>query len=671
MGGNKRRRGADDKACASTAEDDGSEDGVLAQLEPRAAGGGDAEIRPAWPLDFLQHADARAPAAIVVSDNVPSVENIGRHIARRTLERMQRRQRKKSKKREVGDAPVVTPTPIQLRLWPALLRSFELKESPESSDPVNAVGIAPTGSGKTMAYCIPLAAHCARMLLQHSRDEIPQTHATTRVHGLVLVPTRELAIQVAKEYTVAAKVANKYLTKCAPDAPPKVESVAVYGGVDMESQIKALLGRQELPGQRSLLVAATAGRLLDILQQSEPAVAAFANLQAVVFDEADRTAVNGDMAGQVDEILEMLKTARANSGPKSADVVTCLVSATLPEKAREMCEKWVPRSRVVVKVGSVNVGGTAQNAEAQVDEGSREDESTAMEPSSKLQADAPKGKHLPQNLDLAGIPAHIVQTLHVCASHKKPKKLVLTLQRLYARKEADGGRFSANNRLCVVFFAQIKTLKYLAKLLAKEERIPRCVELHGSLNQVERERRLLEFKAGKTPILLATDVAARGLHVPNVHYVVCYDFPGSLDQYVHRCGRAGRKPSALSGTQHPPTVYSFFTREMAAMADSVVELLRKCNAWIDPNLLALTKEEKGLSEKSSNKSGRKRKRGKKESSKDAEKKKAGAEKKRAGAEGNVESDDDEADPFAFLGKSALKRASHVSDAEEDSDDDSS
>jgi superfamily II DNA/RNA helicase len=131
-------------------------------------------------------------------------------------------------------------------------------------------------------------------------------------------------------------------------------------------------------------------------------------------------------------------------------------------------------------------------------------------------------------------------------------------------------------------------------------------------------------------------------------------------QYVHRCGRAGRK-GALNGevSQYPPTVYSFFTREFSAMAGSVVDLLKTSHAWVDPNLIALT-EEIGSSSNRSNKDGRK-KRKRETKSTDTAGRMGGK------TEGDVDSDNDQ---FSFLGKSILKRAGHVSDAE-DSDDDGS
>ena len=199
--------------------------------------------------------------------------------------------------------------------------------------------------------------------------------------------------------------------------------------------------------------------------------------------------------------------------------------------------------------------------------------------------------------------------------------------------------------------------------------------------------------SGKIPILLSTDIAARGIHISNVHYVINYDFPSSLDQvsgnkhavffafkfllaiilyfltifvydkhlqqYVHRCGRAGRK-QLLSGetSENPPTVFSFFPREFSPMADSVIELLTICKAWVDPNLLALS------STKSTNVSGKKRRRKKNSSTAEV----AAVPKPRSSNEDQCESDND---PFSFLNanKIVLKRASHVSDAD-DSDDES-
>ena len=415
-----------------------------------------------------------------------------------------------------------------------------------------------------MSYSIPIISHCVRTLLlcyhqakqqQQSSSSFSSTrqHNTitkhnnsTMVHGIVLVPTRELAIQVSKEIHVVAKVANKYLSKycrsfnddnndnhndndddASDTTTMRVDSLPIYGGVDIETQIASIVGSSSSSSTNhntSLVLAATAGRLLDILKQtshskvesSTVAEIAFSNLQAIVFDEADRIAVNSDMASDVDEIISILKNFRVNYNSESADgtkweIVSCLVSATLPDKAKEVCEKWVPRTRVVVKVDSVNVGdkkqqqkldmATKTSEESKETEGGGNNDEVSPKKMQSADDQDKKMRHSAQNLDLASIPSNIVQTLHVCSSHKKPKKLILTLQRIYMKKKTDthGERFSANNRLTIVFFSQIKTVKYVSKLLVKEGL--RCVELYGSLQQSDREKRLLEFKAGKMSLL--------------------------------------------------------------------------------------------------------------------------------------------------------------------------
>lgn len=437
-----------------------------------------------------------------------------------------------------------------------------------------------------MSYAIPIVSHCIRILLQN-RLQMPHA-AVTAVHGLVLVPTRELAIQVSKEFKLCCKVANKYLTKkCSFGANSKegssmvVESLAIYGGVDIETQRSSLFenadpSSQSLPiAYRSLIVAATAGRLLDILNScgdGRAAASAFANLHAIVFDEADRIAVNIDMARQVDDIISTINREKRCAMSKDDgsglsqtvdDTVSCLVSATLPKKVQQICGKWVPRCRVVIKVDSMKVGEGERRQlhktkfreeQETVDDNDKNADTKCSTAAISIDSGG-KRTNCSQAIDFASIPSNIIQTLHVCSSHKKPRKLVLTLQRIYKKSDVQSGRFTANNRLCIVFFAQIKTLKFASKLLNKEGL--RCVELYGSLNQIERDRRLLEFRAGmsqllflprrdslssskhfydyclltgKTPILLASDVAARGVHIANVNYVINYDFPSSLDQ---------------------------------------------------------------------------------------------------------------------------------------------
>ena len=186
---------------------------------------------------------------------------------------------------------------------------------------------------------------------------------------------------------------------------------------------------------------------------------------------------------------------------------------------------------------------------------------------------------------------------------------------------------------------------------------------------------------------MATDVAARGIHVKNVEYVINYDFPGSLEQYVHRCGRAGRsKVSGRAGESKAEetsnaTVYSFFHRELAPMAKDMVDLLRSCNAWVDPNLVALIpggdKQGGGESKR------KKRKLNKmkaaesdavdKSGPKSPKKAKPSETKTTTAKASNVDDDmgmgSEDEFPDLAPNRIVLKRASHVSMSDSDSDDD--
>jgi superfamily II DNA/RNA helicase len=104
----------------------------------------------------------------------------------------------------------------------------------------------------------------------------------------------------------------------------------------------------------------------------------------------------------------------------------------------------------------------------------------------------------------------------------------LGILRKLREAEREGGR-TRNQGLLVIFFSKIKTLQFISKLL-KKEAVTKITELHGQLKQRERESALNDFKSGKVSVLLSTDVAARGIHVNNIEYIINYDFPTSIEQ---------------------------------------------------------------------------------------------------------------------------------------------
>ena len=179
-----------------------------------------------------------------------------------------------------------------------------------------------------------------------------------------------------------------------------------------------------------------------------------------------------------------------------------------------------------MKVNTVTVGSKLPDVDDSKEE--KGAISTVENPGDKNDAQQEKEERAAKRrgpMDLSTIPAHITQTLHVCSNHKKPKKLCATIKLIRDGEKKEGSR---RKGLIIIFFGRIKTLQYIHKLLSKEG--VQGATFHSQMNQQQRESQLNSFRCGKTPILFATDIAARGLHCNNVEYIINYDFPGSLEQ---------------------------------------------------------------------------------------------------------------------------------------------
>ena len=133
-----------------------------------------------------------------------------------------------------------------------------------------------------------------------------------------------------------------------------------------------------------------------------------------------------------------------------------------------------------------------------------------------------------------------------------------------------------------MFCTKIKTVKFVEDFLRRQE-VKGMVTIHGKMPQTQREQAIESFRCGKNSVLLATDVAARGLHIKRLKYVVNYDFPGSLEQYCHRIGRTGRQGQE-------GFAYSLITRNMAPMVGDLIKLLLNSNQQVEANLAALKEE---------------------------------------------------------------------------------
>ena len=329
--------------------------------------------------------------------------------------------------------------------------------------------------------------------------------------ALVVAPTRELTLQIAS-------VCNK-LKKAVP-----VRAVAVYGGASQEEQEEAL----KQTTSHALLVIGTPGRLLAVL---ESGALQLDRTKMLILDEADRMLALG-FEEQLSAIREKLPD-NVKGGRQ-----TLLFSATFPKAVRAISKTWLRKDHATVNI-EANSKENLQNGEIA------------------------EAAHM----------SNVEQAVHVCAEHKKSRKLMKYITKLRA---ADG---RARSRV-LVFANRIKTVQFIADLCKRHGE--RVSTLHGTMKQEKRDLAMKDFKAGKTPILIATDVAGRGLDIAGLEYVVNWDFPGSVEQYRHRvgrAGRAGRKGAALS----------FFTRKFAPLADDLVKLLKEGGHPIDPNLDVLAR----------------------------------------------------------------------------------
>jgi len=518
-------------------------------------------------------------------------------------------------------SPIIwKPRPIQLQAWSILLPKTTTNDDGDNDDTsINMIGLSPTASGKTCAFGVPMV-----LAAWQSASSQKKKKEQSRLFGIILAPTRELAMQIAKQLEV--------LITCLPnfnfDTTTQVRALAVCGGDKLSTQDHIDLLTKKSPPGCHWLVSGTPGRFWDIIrtlqqeqqqQQSSSLLLDFHHPRHVVLDESDRLAGNSDLAQQVTSILEACLCPQSTS--------LAFFSATYPHKVQDQWETWMamsPKSSALVRVDSVSMDATNRperrkdaKMESSKDLDSMATDCPAPEPTEKAnenKSDKDNGCNDDSDNDsddepidsqpcessgnmsdfLSKIPAHLVQTLHVCAEHKKPRKLIHTLDKIRAEEKQNKSR---RKHLVIIFFGRIKALQYASKLLKKQSNHV-CLELHSQLPQSVRTNNLQTFQAGKVTVLLATDIAARGVHVSNINFVINYDFPSNIEMYIHRCGRAGRnyEPSNDSNNNDnvmAPTVYSFFTRSLAPLAPDLVALLQASNAWVDPNLVALAKESPG------------------------------------------------------------------------------
>lgn len=308
-----------------------------------------------------------------------------------------------------------TPTPIQDQAIPVLVDGRDI------------MATAATGTGKTAAFLIPLI----NKVLINPREKV-----------LIIVPTRELAVQVQEELSDFSRSTN-------------IRSAICIGGVSIKGQINALYKRPNF-------VVGTPGRLMDLGKQRK---LNFFDYNNIVLDEVDRMLDMG-FVRDITKIVEKLPTKRQS----------LFFSATFPQKARLVA------SRFLKNPVSINI---------------------------KTQSPS-------ENVD---------QDIVRVNGRNKTDILLSLLQDKQLRKVLVFGR-----------------TKYGIEKLKRnlDQKGINVASIHGNKSQGQRKRALLEFRQERVQVLLATDVASRGLDIDNITHVINYDLPQTYEDYIHRIGRTGR-----------------------------------------------------------------------------------------------------------------------------------
>ena len=353
------------------------------------------------------------------------------------------------------------PTPIQAQCWPILSAGRDI------------VGIAETGSGKTLGFLLPAVW---KILNDKNIKDLNKPRI------LVVAPTRELAMQ----------------TNVVADEMP-LKNVCIYGGVPKRDQFRAL-------NNGVAVVIGTPGRLLDLAENTD--ALDLSNVSQLILDEADR---------MLDQGFE--RDMRRLIGLCNKQRQTSLFSATWPESIRKLASEFM-MNPVNVYIGS---------------------------------------KDLTANV-------RVSQTIEVIEPRAKEKRLLQLLQKYHKSRK--------NRVLCFALYK--KEAERLESMLSRNGW--NCIAIHGNKTQEARTSALKSFKDGNIPLLIATDVAARGLDIPNVECVINVSFPLTIEDYIHRIGRTGR--AGKYGISH-----TFFTNFDKARSGELQNVLREAKQPIPDALL--------------------------------------------------------------------------------------
>ncbi|CAL5192497.1 unnamed protein product [Lathyrus oleraceus] len=383
------------------------------------------------------------------------------------------------------------PTPIQKACIPAAAHQGK-----------DVIGAAETGSGKTLAFGLPILQRLleerekASNVVDEKGEEAEKYVSTGLLRSLIIAPTRELALQVTDHLKAVAQYINVRVTP-------------IVGGILAEKQERLLKARPEI-------VVGTPGRLWELMSSGEKHLVELHSLSFFVLDEADRMVQNGHFK-ELQSIIDMLPMSNISSEDNSQDAQSCITVSSVQRKKRQTLvfsatvalsadfRKKLKRSSIQKKQLSTDGLDSIETLS----------ERAGMKPNAAI-------------IDLTNpsiLAAKIEESFIECTEDDKDAHLyyILTVH--------GQGR-------TIVFCTSIAALRHISSIL----RIlgVNVWTLHAQMQQRARLKAMDRFREKENGILVATDVAARGLDIPGVKTVVHYQLPHSAEVYVHRSGRTAR-----------------------------------------------------------------------------------------------------------------------------------
>lgn len=352
-----------------------------------------------------------------------------------------------------------TPTPIQRAAIPVALKMRDI------------LGIAETGSGKTLAYLIPLLTYLFHIEKNYIEFEHRQDSNYNKALGLILAPTRELALQISQE---AQKIGNKL----------GFNVVTIIGGHKYEETVHSVKDGVHV-------IVATPGRLVDSIERK---IISLSRCYYFILDEVDRM-IDMGFEKPLQTILDNLPSNEQLTLTIDLRIfnitkkMTLMFTATMSPTVEILTKKYLDSPAIL------SIGGSGE----------------AMD-------------NIEQKFEYTGAPA--------------------------ANEDFDSARFSRMMTVIENHLVEVKdysiivfaNFKRVCDTLSEEitRKGHKNVVIHGSKTQEARERTINQFKAHESRILIATDVAARGLDVPNVSLVINFQMVNKFEEYIHRIGRTGR-----------------------------------------------------------------------------------------------------------------------------------